>query len=860
MPFFTRLRPRWPPSPCVEDEIQSLSRELHGATILKQESREDVCVRGTVDQYPLIITLHTEASSSSTIVTESIVDQKTQKKSPSQKTTPPVIKERPAVQPPRPTVASNCTASIPGTSVNDKSSAKSYNGVSTQPPKTGRIVNDKPPLRSSNGEVPTQPPRSSKPATVVQNTVPVTQQIPHPNATVSASTQEVNAPRRSSTAHERAATASSAAPPPRQSPPPPPPHKGATRQPSGRSRSGSIRFGHSEQRSSTYQPVSKTPGYVSDSATANHREPRGRTTEQRTAPQDHLLFKQPVTSPTLAERLEEKLRRRHELRDVESDANHGAQAATITAANVNSQQSLAPNVSAAPKQSIPRRPSQRKKDTNVSSSASQFPAPSFENSRDSPKGDDESVNGYHLKRPSSTSPQPSPSCRPGKEADPFEESFAAASQAPEVSSQVPPNGQLTRSKSLNKSSADHARRSVAFFDEEIPRASQPRRRSQSSRRGSPSKEIGASTPSSTSSLCLLPCPRSTPTAGHQDWYTIKGLTHLDICPSCMTQVGQSKFRDFFIPSLPKPRDQAVRCSLSEPWTRLAWLQTIKKQHDDLEMLYHVSRPPPGSFHCPGHTVAEEYWYRVVDPDTGMFLPKFNVCPACVRSIRILMPAHRDTFKCSSVPQERVCDMATHSPRFVQFIDLLDMAANRAEFAATANGNNNNSGGGGGSGASTSTINTAGIPDMREFLAYARRKVVLRDCRRDRLILSAWHYIPQLPELTACEDCYDDVIWPLARANKPLARMFSTSMRLLPGDGPTSCREASCQLYSPRMRAKFREAVAKNDFTYLRLMALRRFDAEQRFRDRRQGLLEDEARGYNRETELRKNAEEWKKWE
>ncbi|KAJ5980567.1 hypothetical protein N7481_007865 [Penicillium waksmanii] len=337
-------------------------------------------------------------------------------------------------------------------------------------------------------------------------------------------------------------------------------------------------------------------------------------------------------------------------------------------------------------------------------------------------------------------------------------------------------------------------------------------------------------------LCLTPCPRSTPVAGHQDWYTLKGLTHLEICPTCMSQIAHSRYRDFFTPSLSKPPNQAVRCAFSNAWVRLAWTQMIKKQHDSLEMLYQMTRPPPGTRPCPGRTITDQTWHRVIDPDTGLYLPRFQVCGTCARKVRILMPPHRDTFHHCPEPSERVCDFVTNSPRFVQFIDLLDSAATRAE------------------------LDPSRRPDTREFLSYARRKVVLRDCRRDRPTMSTWHYIPALPELSVCEDCYDEVVWPLAKNNHSIARMFSTSMRLLPGDGPNRCREATCQLYSARVRARFRDAVLKGDFPALKSVALRRFEAEQRFRDRREELLIAEKRGYDCDVEMKKAVDEWRRWE
>ena len=304
----------------------------------------------------------------------------------------------------------------------------------------------------------------------------------------------------------------------------------------------------------------------------------------------------------------------------------------------------------------------------------------------------------------------------------------------------------------------------------------------------------------------------------------------------MSQIAHSRFRGFFIPSLAKAPNQKTRCAFGNAWIRLAWTQMIKKQHDSLEMLYQMTRPPPGTRACPGRIVADQPWYRIIDPDTGVYLPRFHICGSCARNVRVLMPSHRDTFQLNPEPQERICDFVTSSPRFVQYIDLLDSAASRAE------------------------ADPSRRPDLRDFLAYARRKVVLRDCRRDRPAMSTWHYIPSLPELSVCEDCYDEVVWPLAKAHRPIARMFSTSMRLLPGDGPNRCREASCQLYSPRMRAWFRDTVVKDDLASLRSVALRRFEAERRFKDRREELLIAEERGYDCDVEMKKAVEEWRKWE
>lgn len=352
---------------------------------------------------------------------------------------------------------------------------------------------------------------------------------------------------------------------------------------------------------------------------------------------------------------------------------------------------------------------------------------------------------------------------------------------------------------------------------------------------SPLKRVAAQLSEPSQNLALRPCPRTYPVAGHQDWYTISGLEHLNICPSCMSQIGNSRFRDYFIPRLNNAQAR-ISCSFSEAWTKLAWIQTMKKNYSNLNLLYEVTRPTGLS--CPGRRLSTQVWYRMVDSETGLNVPKFAACPACVRNLEILMPPLKSTFRLQPSLQEKFCDLAVDSPRFVQYVDILDAAATQCEYERYK------------------------YPDTGRFIDYFERKCNLRDCRRQRPILGIWHYIPELPEFTVCEDCYDDVVRPLATAQKPIARRLANPPRLLPGSGPNRCREASCQLYSPRMRAKFRDAVLDNDFRMLESHALKRFDAELRFHDREEQLLRvpEADRGWHWENEWIHNLETWKLYE
>ncbi|KAJ5177958.1 uncharacterized protein N7500_000657 [Penicillium coprophilum] len=736
-----RARSQWPPAPCVEEEPQSLSKELNGLSKLGDKPGVDgVHTRGAVDQYPIIVSANSPLPSSASPDSVPSVPGLGSVSSDESAgpTTPPAqepifrntvrfdIDDRPKRAPP--STASQPRGPPSRPSAQQQPTRELNTQLESQPPSHGRVGNASrrgPPMQTSHGSRgPSAPDRSN-----------------------------AQAP-----AHHKL-------------------HPQSSKPSIGRS--NSARYAPSAARPMP-ERFRREPssGYSSDSTTTLNRPPP----QQPQAPVPTVPVSTLANGPTLAERIDEKLRQRQELRDsgTMSDPEVRQSPPTVKPAKpVPLDASLAPPPPAPASAShSPSRGSQR-----VPTQQTQQEGPPASRARATSVTMPPTQSMYGSRHPSGPAP----------------EIFKPTST--QVATQVNPDRSLARPATTR------------------PPGTSPQR------------------PGSVG-LGLSPCPRTIAVAGYQDWYTLKGLTHLDICPSCMSQIAHSRYRDYFIPSLSKPAGQKTRCAFANAWTRLAWAQMIKKQHDSLELLYQMTRPPPGTRACPGRIVAEQSWYRIYDPETGGDLAGFNVCNSCARNIRILMPSHRDTFQPNPDPAERVCDFVTSSPRFVKFIDLLDASASRAE----------------------SDSSRTRRPDTREFLNYARRKVVLRDCRRDRPALSTWHFIPSLPEMCVCEDCYDEVVWPLARSNHPIACMVTTKMRILPGDGPGRTREASCQLYSPRMRAKFREAVLRDDFGLLKSVAQRRVEAERRFLDRREELVVAQSKGYDCDEEMRKAVDEWRRWE
>jgi hypothetical protein len=333
---------------------------------------------------------------------------------------------------------------------------------------------------------------------------------------------------------------------------------------------------------------------------------------------------------------------------------------------------------------------------------------------------------------------------------------------------------------------------------------------------------------------LPPCPRSKPVAGYQDWYTIKEMSELDICPTCMSSVGNSRFRDSFVPSLAKPRTQEIQCALSRPWIRNAWIQIIKQRRRSLDLIFQLIHLPPTTKPCPGKKGEVRSWYRIVDPETGSPVPNFEACSACVRGVEYMFPQLKGVFKRSTGLVERTCDLTCESKRFAGYMVQLDMAAIRCEMERLRE------------------------PNIQALADHARRTARVRECTRDDKIRSQpWHFMPQLPEFTVCEECFQDVVWPVI--HQPIAAKINRTLQMLPGEGQHT-NGVSCQLYSDRMRKVFSEAVQYSDFDLLRSVATRRFGVEKLLQEKHRLLVRDMTMGIDKTAELQETIRTWMQWE
>lgn len=346
---------------------------------------------------------------------------------------------------------------------------------------------------------------------------------------------------------------------------------------------------------------------------------------------------------------------------------------------------------------------------------------------------------------------------------------------------------------------------------------------------------------------LPPCPRPDFVLGYDDWYTINGAMNIDFCPECInTLFERTIFRPHFRRSLPRSLNAKVRCAFGSPWIRLAWLLTLQQHRTDLILLKDVAEIEETTEACPGSVETVQSWYGLRDPD-GLFVRDFHVCFGDVRKIERLLPSlaglHVKLPSRASY-EKRTCAMRIDSNRFSTYLDALVSTHEKAH--ASRKG-----------------------ADPMPLIDLIERKTRLRECTRDNMLIGGlWHFNPDIPTLTVCEDCFESVVEPQIKNGPSIAKRFHRAVQPAHSEGLGS----SCQLYSKRMRKVFQRAVDENDLKYLARKSQERREAELDLQERYRAVMKKAKRlaqsgDVNDEDERRLSRElerissEWKtKWE
>lgn len=397
----------------------------------------------------------------------------------------------------------------------------------------------------------------------------------------------------------------------------------------------------------------------------------------------------------------------------------------------------------------------------------------------------------------------------------------------------------TKAQTLKPDGLEHRRRSSSAVDSR-PRLTIDSSRAQEGARASESRHLNLKSPNSTRAASvgappatLPPCSRPLPVAGYNDWYSLRDYPSFKICPTCREAVTQAGYGRHLVAAFTKSSEQAVRCSFSIPWIRMAYLLMVQKRRSDVNMLYDMADVAEDAPPCPGKRPSVREWYRVQDIDSDRSVAGFSACPYCIRSLETIFPVLKGHFyksRSRRSVEERSCSLRADSSRFATYVDLLEDTANQANEYRRA-------------------------PNIYRFVELAKKMGAIPPCSRDDMLRGrSWHIIPKLPEFTACSECYEDIVWPAVLQGLPLASQFTRTPQTIekPHVG------VSCQLYSSKMRRVFQEACADDDFDYLRRISLRRHRVERELQNR---ILEAQRLPRaQREGAMEDIVDEWQEWE
>ncbi|KPI38932.1 uncharacterized protein AB675_4470 [Cyphellophora attinorum] len=310
-------------------------------------------------------------------------------------------------------------------------------------------------------------------------------------------------------------------------------------------------------------------------------------------------------------------------------------------------------------------------------------------------------------------------------------------------------------------------------------------------------------------------------------------------PSTGSQ-GESSLRDYLTLANWKSPSEPATCALSQPWTRIAIAKCLKDGSTNLGLLQSLTSRPPSVHPCPGRQTEIRKWYHVVDPTNGAPVQGFNVCTSCVRNAELIFPElwKEQIFQRpeSKLAQERYCNLYNDSKHFYGIVNQLDILAGYSKKKDLRN------------------------KDISKFCEFVRQKARYRECALDAMLATPlWHFMSALPELTICEECYMEVVYPMR--DKPIARDVVMTMQRVPIQRPAHyVAGISCQLYSERMRKVFKDAVMRNDLETLKSAALSRYNIEHRLQDQHRRYALEEEQGYNRQAEIERNAALWRQYE
>lgn len=334
---------------------------------------------------------------------------------------------------------------------------------------------------------------------------------------------------------------------------------------------------------------------------------------------------------------------------------------------------------------------------------------------------------------------------------------------------------------------------------------------------------------------LPECRYVTPVTGNQTWLTLP-RSDFNICTGCYSSVFEdTDYRTHFKPML-YASDRPIACDFgSSPWYRIAWLLTLRSEANDLRLFYAISRTVTACRNqpCPGDRKSTRIWLTIIDPYTRRPIPNFAICLQCAQTIEALLPNMAGIFvplDPRSEPSRNICALHFTPQRkeFVMYFDALETTADKA----------------------LSTNQPPNLDVLSQELEQLSRS---QECPHDDPVPDGyWHIMQYLPDFTVCEKCFGEVVRPKISEDNMLARNFYLKPQRVP--------DATCQLYSDRMRDVFRRACRRNDTTYLAEEVRKRARKEHEIHTK---LMKLDRKGHDSAwtaEQVKLLVEEWKQWE
>lgn len=336
------------------------------------------------------------------------------------------------------------------------------------------------------------------------------------------------------------------------------------------------------------------------------------------------------------------------------------------------------------------------------------------------------------------------------------------------------------------------------------------------------------------------CPRRKAIAGYVDWLTLPRCDNFNICPPCYEAAfSDTEFAHHFVPAPFRSADRPVACDFgTSRFYHIAYFLMSKYRKADLTLFRNIANIGAKGQPCAGPREISRIWYSVKDPRSARPVESFHVCSTCAKTVEVLLPNLTGIFVPMDSPAEPtrgVCAMHQQDERrFLYYFDLLEAASDRALLAKSA-------------------------PDV-QALADRLRDLLAAEahpcppCARERPVRNGrWYTMRSLPDFTVCEGCFGEAVWPRIRSD-------STSIAANFLQAPERRELAACQLYSPRMRQVFADAVHLADVRYLAGKLREREDKEREYHARIVGLDRQILGSAWVDIEVDRALREWRQWE